>query len=871
MPASGPFSPLMVGQVVAHYRILEKIAAGGMGVVFLAEDTRLGRRVALKVLPPEFAGDPQRLARFEREARAAAALNHPYIAAVYDVGTFSGVPFIVQEYLQGETLRDFLAGVSLPLKRGLEMAVQVAEALGAAHAAGIVHRDLKPENIFVTKDGHVKLLDFGLAKPLKLAAARRMDGSTTSGIGSGSETEPGHILGTVGYMAPEQVEGQAVDHRADFFSFGCVLYEMVSGKAPFAGRGSVETLHRILHEKPAGIPDVSLPPQLQQILDKCLAKNRAERYQHAGDLAVDLRRLHRNVESGVALVGEQGFLSGSALRTMRLTLALPRSAPLAVGERPAVALSPDGMRVVYAAKRGARTQLFLRTMDRFEPAPLAGTEDGTGPFFSPDGQWVGFFARGKLKKISLTGGVPLGLCDAPESRGASWAPDDTIVFTPAQASGLWQISASGGMPQPLTTPELGSGEVTHRWPEVLPGGKAVLFTIGMAGSASYEEARIALQRLDTKERRILIERGAHARYIPTGHLVFVRGAALLAMPFDLARLEITGPLVPILEGVMTETTGAAQWTFSGTGTLAYLPGSVRGADRTLVWVNRKGAARPLTVPPLTFEEPRLSPDGRRLAVGVRRATTDLWVYDLERGAMTRLTFDADNFSPIWTPNGKQVTFSSNRAGASNIYRMPAQGGGKPERLTTSEFDQVPNSWSPDGRLLAFTEYNPSTGADLWILPLKAPRKPRPFLRTPFNEWGATFSPDGRWLAYASDESGQPEVYVQRYRGFGSRCQISTEGGTEPIWARNGRELVFRSGDKVMAVALKTKPEFNVTKPRLLFAGRYVSGGTAYLANYDVAPDGERFLMIQEKSEQAVPGQLCVVLDWFAELHRRIPG
>ncbi len=843
-----------------------------MGEVYLAEDTRLGRKVALKILPPEVARDPERLARFEREARAAASLNHPHIAAVYDVGSVGEVRYIVQEYLDAQTLRAVLTVGQFPLSRALQLAIEVAEALATAHAAGIVHRDLKPENIMVTKDGHAKILDFGLAKVIERPAIPGMGETETTTPTLGIETAAGAILGTVGYMAPEQVEGRPVDQRADLFSFGCVLYEMVSGITPFAGRGGIDTLHRILHEQPTPIRDglQPLPQALEDLLEKCLAKDPVERYQHAEDLAVDLRRLRRAIESGLARAASPGAVVSAPMRPAHLSIVLPASAPLCLGQRPAVALSPDGMRLVYVAQRGGGTQLYLRAMEQPEPTPLAGTEGASGPFFSPEGQRVAFFAAGKLKQMSLERGGPLTLCEAPESRGATWASDDTIIFAPSQAGGLCQVSPAGGMPKAITSPNLEDGEATHRWPEILPDGRGVLFTVGAAGSTNYDDARIVVQSLETSERRTLIEGGTHPKYVFTGHIVFVRGAALLAVSFDLRRLEVTGRIAPILEGVATETTGAAEWDVSDVGSLVYVAGGLRRSERSLVWVNRKGQPRPFAgLPTRTFEEPRLSPDGRWLAVGMREATSDMWLYEIQHGALTRLTSEADNFSPIWTPDGKRVIFSSNRDGPSNVFWTRADGSGSPEKLLESEYDQVASSCSSDARFLALTEYHPDTGAGIWILPLRGQRKTRPFLRTAFNEWGAMFSPDNRWLAYTSDESGRPEVYAQAFPGPGRRWQVSIEGGSEPLWSTRGSELFFRNGEKMMAVPFRTQKGFVPSKPRLLFSDGYLTSSAAYLPNYDVAANGQRLLMIKESGGEAARTHLEVVLGWFEEVSRGI--
>ena len=535
-----------------------------------------------------------------------------------------------------------------------------------------------------------------------------------------------------------------------------------------------------------------------------------------------------------------------------------------------MALSPDGTHLAYVVSRGGSVQLYLRAMDQLETSAIPGTERGVNPFFSPDGQWVGFFADGKLKKVSISGGAPMILCDAPQPRGASWGPNDTIVFAPTSSSGLSQVSAAGGTPQLLTTLDSQEGERSHRWPQLLPDGKAVLFTVATSGG-TFDEGRILVQLLETGERRVLIQGGTYPHYLPTGHLVYAQAGTLLAVPFDPSRLEVTGAAVPLVEGVMQSARGAAQVSFSSVGSLVYLPGGIGEAERTLVWVDRKGGAQPLAAPPRPYLNPHLSPDGRQLAVEIAAAKRDMWVYDISRETLTRLTFEGiQSQVPTWTPDGKRVTFNSARARSFNLFWRPADGSGAEERLMTSEYNLLPSSWSPDGQMLAFSEVHPTTRLDIWVLPLEGERKPRPFLITQFNESSAMFSSDGRWLAYTSDESGRFEIYVQPFPGPGRKWQISTEGGTEPVWARNGGELFYRSeiGNRMMAVDITTEPTFNAGKPRLLFEGRYDTRVTiGYRANYDVTADGQRFVMIKGEEGQ---GQINVVLNWFEELKRLVP-
>jgi hypothetical protein len=481
---------------------------------------------------------------------------------------------------------------------------------------------------------------------------------------------------------------------------------------------------------------------------------------------------------------------------------------------------------------------------------------------------VGFFAQGKLKKVSLSGGAPLTLCSAPSNRGGSWSPDDTIIFTPSLTSGLFRVSAAGGTPKPLTIPDRNKGEYGHRWPEILPGGKAVLFTV-WTGSI-FDNAQIGVLSLETGEHRVLVEGGTYARYVPSGYLVYARAGGLLATPFDLKRLQVTGPAVLVLEGVSTGSTfGGAEFGASADGSLAYVPGGLSGAGRTLLWVDRKGAAQLLPAPPRGYISPRLSPDGRWLAVSIEGTNLGLWLYELARGTLTPLTASVPIPFPIWTPDGKRVTFTF--GGAFNPYWMPADGSGAPERLTTSENAQWPGSWSPDGHVLAFTELDPTTGWDIWVMKLEAERKPRPFLQTLSNEYGPMFSPDGRWLAYGSDESGRQEIYVRPFPGPGGKSQISTEGGTEPVWARNGQELFYRNGDKMMAAAVETKPVFAAAKPKLLFEGHYETAVFVFEPNYDAASDGKRFLMVKASEQESALTQLNVVLNWSDELRRLVPA
>jgi hypothetical protein len=868
-----------------------------MGEVYKARDTRLDRIVAIKILPFDLQSDPVRRQRFEQEARATATLNHPHICALFDVGYEGNTVFLVMEYVEGQTLADALVKGPLPLDQVLRHAIAIASALDHAHRHGIVHRDVKPANIMITRDG-VKLLDFGVAKSREVALPRL----ATVSVEDAALLADAAILGTVPYMAPEQLEGKEADERSDIFALGVVMFEMATGHRAFVGRTQAGISGAILRAEPPPLsvlrPGVS--PAVDRVVTRCLAKDPDDRWQTARDLMMELKwiadggattmgtaapretRARRSASMLVAAAVVAGVGIGFAWyasRTSspeprplaRFALPLPVGDQLAVGERPAMAISPDGTHLIYAARRGNRTALFARRLDSVEVELLPGTEDATGPFFAPDGSSVGFFAGTQLKRVSIPGGTPLTISAyvPPVTRGASWGTDASILFSEARATGLWRVAASGGVPQVATTVDAQKGELAHRWPELLPGGNAVLFAVD--SGRSFDEAEIVAQDLQSGARRVVVRAGTAPKYVPTGHLLFARAGALLAAPFDSVKLEVIGPAVDVLQGLRTETTGAAQFSVSNTGTLVYVRGSAgAGPERTLVWVDRQGVERTITSVSGAYGALRLSPDGDRLALNVQGPSNELWIYDLRRQTSLRLSLEAsDDFRPIWTPDGKAITYASETAEHKpNIYWRPADGTGQKERLLQSELAQFPYSWSPDGRVLAYVEQHPATRFDVWILPMTGDRQPHPFLRTPFNESGPTFAPDGRWLAYVSDESGRDEVYVRPYPGPGSRILISTEGGTDPAWAPNGREIFYRSGNRMFATPVRVESTFTVSTPRLLYAGPY-SLGTGNFRRYDVEADGKRFVMVKELPQSSAP-EINIVLEWFSELTRRVP-
>jgi eukaryotic-like serine/threonine-protein kinase len=891
-----PLMALTNGTKLGPYEIVAPLGAGGMGEVYRARDTRLDRTVAIKILPAQLSSDPASKQRFEREAKTISSLNHPHICILHDVGHQDGVDYLVMECVEGETVAKRLEKGSLPLDQVLKFGAQIAGALDKAHRSGLVHRDLKPGNIMLTVTG-AKLLDFGLAKPaVPLATGRTVTAATKQS----PVTERGTIVGTFHYMSPEQIEGRELDARSDIFSLGAVLYEMLTGQRAFQGKSQLSVASAILEKEPAPISSMRpmTPPALDHAIGRCLAKDPEERWQTARDLESELKWIAesgsqpahppgagaqdiRAAQGRPLIWGLGALLLGAVIASLatwnlkpsttrpvtRVAITLPPGPHLFLSGLPAVALSPDGNNLVYAAIQNGTAQLYLRPMDNLEARLLPGTEGAINPFFSPDGQWLGFFADGKLKKVAVSGGAALTLAEAVPDYGSSWGSQGMIAFARGGPLLLGQISDPGGTSQPLT--HLEKAEVAHRWPEFLPGGKAVLFAASNSRS-NWTDAQIVVQSVGTGERRNLTG-GMQPRYAASGHLLYGQGGNLMAVPLDLERLTVTGAAVPVVEGVMQSGIyGVVQYSISETGTLAYIPGSAQAAERRLVWVSRNGVEQPVAAPERAYRSPRLSPDGRQIAVSIEGKETQTWLYDLSRETLTRLTFEGNyNVNPIWTPDGQRITFQSTKEGPQNIFWQLADGSGRLERLTTSEHVDVPMSWSPDGQLLAFMETSPATGYDIWVLRL-SDRKAHPFLQTPFSESAPRFSPDGRWLAYISNESGRYEIYVQPYPGPGGKLQISTEGGTEPAWNPDGRELFYRSGDRMMAVELTTRPTFSASKPRVLFEGRYFTTPATF-PNYDVSHDGKRFLMLKSAEQEPVQAtHINVVLNWFEELKRRVP-
>ncbi len=899
----------MIGKTLSHFRIVRKLGEGGMGVVYHAVDTKLERDVAIKLLPAALASDPDRLGRLEKEARVLATLNHPGIASIHDLADVDGNRCLVLEMVPGKDLSEMLEVGPLPLDEAIGIMSQMAEALDAAHEKGIIHRDLKPANIKVTPDGKVKILDFGLAEAIQKPPVA-LDHSQSPTV----EYTPGRdafFIGTVAYMSPEQARGKPMDRRTDIWAFGCLLYEALTGRQAFGGETFSDSIAAILEREPDwDVLPAGTPERTRELLRRCLQKDARRRLRDVWDARIELEEsltdLARMRSGGGApanpqraaragaraswiiswraavLVALLAAALGAAIarHVFRAPLGAPRAqmhfainlsatAPLSPsGYEPSVAISPDGRMLVYVADLNGSAQIHARPMDRMETYALPGTEGAYNPFFSPDGLWVAFYSGGKLRKISVAGGEPQTICDAaPDASGGSWGANATILFTPSWGAGLAKVPASGGTPEQVTRPGSERADRAHLWPEILPGGRAALFTSSSGGS--FDDARIMLLDLRSGERRVLLEGGTNGRYAASGHLVYARGDTLLAAPFDLKGLRVTGASVPILNGVMMNaSSGVAQFAFTQDGSLVYVPGGVRLAERVLVWVDRDGVDQQILADRRAFWWPRISPTGDRIAITITDgARTDIWVAPVATGSLSRLTLQGNNGVPVWSPDGSRIAFMSDRDGQWNIYWKMADGRGPDERLARSSGAQVPGSFSSDGKLLAYTELSSGSRNDIWVLPLEGDRSPRPFAQTAASEWGGSFSPTGSWLAFTSDESGKQEVYLQQYPGPGARYQVSEGGGSDPRWGPRGDEILFRDGDSVIAAAINFASQPVISGRRTLFSGRFEEA-TGSFPNYDVAPDGSRFVMIRTADAPQPPVEMHFVLGWFDELRRR---
>ncbi len=899
----------MIGRVLGQYRITESLGAGGMGEVWRAEDTKLGREVALKLLPSAFAEDDERLARFEREAKVLASLNHPNIATLYGLetavpaspsasapetsGSVTGpITFLVMELVEGEGLDDRVVRGPVPVDEAVPIALQITEALEAAHDAGIVHRDLKPANIRIRPDGTVKVLDFGLAKAwdpgqddLDLSLSPTMTRHATAA---------GVILGTAAYMSPEQARGKPVDRRTDIWAFGVVLWEMLTGARLFEGETVSDLVAGVLARDPDWTRLHGSATRLRPVLERCLVKDPKRRFRDIGDVRLEIERsMSEGTPDGVAAVAgssRQGvswgvlaavvaaavlatlatwFATRSApvdRTTLRLSMTLAPNQQLATWDNAILAFSPDGSRLVTPIFQDGRQVLASRRLDGSRFEVVEGTDGGAAPFFSPDGRWLGFIADGKLVKVAAEGGRPFVLGDQQGAGGASWGADGQIVYAPLYSDGLFRVSEQGGEAGRVTTPDRERGELGHWWPQHLPGGDHVLFT---AFCTPVDTSRVRVVSLATGEVRDVVDGGFFGRYVPTGHLLYVKGDRLFAAPFDVERATVTGSAVAVLDDVFgSHTGGYSMLDVSVDGTLAYSPRSVVEAPRELVWADRQGLVRPVMDERMRFNGASLAPDGRTLAISIVGDSQDLWTYSLERGTLSRMTSAArTEFSPAWAPDGRTLYYVLDEPPFA-IYAIPvgASAVGEPLWDDRPDLDAVLTGVSPDGRYLAYTLTEPRTGLNLWVRRIDGSEPARAFRATEYSELFGSFSPDGRWLAYQSDETGRPEVYVEEFPGPGARFQVSADGGLEPLWVPGTGEIFYRHRGEMRVVSTSTDgATFEFGSPVTLFSLAWRPTGNN-ARTYDVTPDGRRVLMTQVP-DAASPRRIDIVTHWLDELER----
>ena len=881
----------MIGQTISHYKIVEKLGEGGMGIVYKAHDTKLDRDVALKFLPPHLSASEQDKARFIQEAKAAAALNHPNVCSIIDIQEQDNRMFIVMEFVDGQTLREKEPGLSL--KQAIDIGIQVAEGLAAAHEKGIVHRDVKPENIMVRKDGIAQIMDFGLAK---LRGVSRL-------------TKEGSTVGTAGYMSPEQVQGQDTDYRSDIFSLGVVLYELLTGQLPFKGMHETALAYEIVNVDPA--PMSSVKPELDPVLDsivlECLEKDPNERTQSARQVSLDLKRFKREssrqrasritaarpigkhtdesrvtaspfqqrrqwIWPGISVVLVFAWIisawlfwpaSHRAQAVARLSISLPKDQPISTGSFTALAISPDGSRIVYRANG----KLYQRRLDSFDLEEIPGTDDGSSPFFSPDGKWIGFFASGKMKKISLSGGSSVDLADnVTDNRGGTWLSDGSIIFEPQGIAGLYRMSADGGSASKLTSLDTLQGERTHRWPQCLPDGKSVLFTIGTMDSPDYyEDAMIGVANVETGEHQIILRGASRAEYVAAGFLVFSRAGSLFGCRFDLDHLKVEGSSFPIVDNLSgDQQTGATNFDISGNGTLAWIPGQTTSSNRELAFVDLDGSITSLPLRPGQYFEPRISPDGKNIALVIESGKDyDIWIYNIPNNTMNRFTFGGPNRTPVWSPDGKRIAFAYNAAAKLSVMIRRADGTGPAEEIPMTHRTYV-NSWTGDGSTLLLSVPGAGTGWDIHTLPLNGDRQLHPWLATKFDEYQASVSPDGRWLAYRARESGVGEVYVRPYPSGDGKWQVSTGGANEVHWSPDGRTLYYGRPGAIAAVPIDGGHSFTMGRPHIVLQGfDWIPVESAQ--TFDLSPDRKHILIIRAKEGSEAPSQINVVQNWFDEL------
>ena len=880
---------LAAGTKLGPYEVLAPIGAGGMGEVYKAKDTRLGRDVAVKVLPAHMSANAELRQRLEREAKTISSLSHPHICMLHDVGHQDGTDYLVMEFLEGETLADRLAKGALPMDQALKFGVEIAGALDAAHRSGIIHRDLKPGNIMLTKSG-VKLLDFGLAK---LAAPDKSAASQATSLPTAmQESQPltsrGTILGTFQYMAPEQLEGREADARSDIFAFGCVLYEMLSGQKAFTGKSQASLIGSIMNTDPPPISSIQpmIPPALDRVVKGCIAKEPEHRWSTAHDVMLQLQWIaeggslaglpapvvarRKNREKLAWAVAAAALFGMAALGYgfLRRAPKPPRLVRFEVANPPGITtidapkISPDGMTLAFnATDSGGKTQIWLRPLNALTAQPLPGTEGTRRPFWSPDSRFLGFVADGKLKKIDVTGGPPTKICDVPTGVDGSWSPEGVILLDGTGTDPIYRVPAAGGTPVVAAKADPSRKEIQIGWPEFLPDGRHFIY---MAINQKADQSAYRIGSLDSNETRPFASAQSMLAYAPQGYLLFLKDRTLMAQPFDAKAMKTTGEPVPLAEQIGTDAVGLARFSVSRDGVLAYRTGESGGR---LLWMDRSGKELDTLGDPAEYQDPYFSPSGDRLAFDLtdpRAGKSDIWIRELSRGVNSRFTFGQDNsFCPVWSPRGDSIVYSSDRDGAFGIYQKPTSGSGEEKLLVKSDVIVIPTSFSPDGRSLAYQRQDPKTNWDILLLPLTGDAKPITFRATPFRELQARHSPDGRFIAYVANESGRNEVFVQSYPGPGRTWQISTGGGTDPQWRPDGKELYYRGLDqKLMAVEIRGGDALEPGLPQMLFQARVSTGAssTKYL------PDrtGQKFLFVAPLGRESMT-PTTVVLNWFAAL------